>query len=440
MAVQSTALWRAGPLGNNTNGGGYDPGISGAATDYSQQNSAQAAGVNGSATATTTFIDLTAASFTAAMIGNAMYITGGGSTTGWYFVTAYTNSTTVTLDRSPGTVTGATWKLGGRWADWFTNPCGASTPLAQGNTVYALGSGIPNPSSYTYDYSISAGLTLNIGYGNGVTFACDPATPNYKAAPDTTGGMPVTRFNFNGGGGTTPALANNETAIFLTDMWMVGSASNAAGDIMFQTQAYTTAVANGCVFDQLGQDIVFMSCDATFGYLSIVGGEAYSSSGGSGGGWAPFYTGNISSGGMTIVGCNIHNCVGNGLYLYTGQSGVVLIANTIIAFNSGDGVYTGSSLVVQFHGCTIDGNGGNGINNLASTIFMDSNIISNHTGGGKYGITASSSQVFTYRDFTTYYGNTNDIGPNVLGGYMPHDTHGGSNPYVSQSTQNYTLI
>ena len=47
MAINATAIWRVRPSGNNANGGGYDPGIAGAATDYSQQNAAQASGSAG---------------------------------------------------------------------------------------------------------------------------------------------------------------------------------------------------------------------------------------------------------------------------------------------------------------------------------------------------------------------------------------------------------
>ena len=53
----------------------------GPGTDYSQQDSAQASGTNGSNSGTT-FTDSTANAFTSVMPGNALYITGGGATTG----------------------------------------------------------------------------------------------------------------------------------------------------------------------------------------------------------------------------------------------------------------------------------------------------------------------------------------------------------------------
>ena len=69
-------------------------------------------------------------------------------------------------------------------------------------------------------------------------------------------------------------------------------------------------------------------------------------------------------------------------------------------------------------------------------------IISNHTGGSKFGLnvdagaTATNDRANAFVDYNTYYGNTADL-QNVS--YGVHDTHGGSNPYVGQSTENYTL-
>jgi hypothetical protein len=47
------------------------------------------------------------------MVGNCVYITGGGSTTGWYQITSYTSGLSVTVDRAPGTATNATIHVGG---------------------------------------------------------------------------------------------------------------------------------------------------------------------------------------------------------------------------------------------------------------------------------------------------------------------------------------
>ena len=119
MAISASAVWEVRPtVGSDTNGGGFVAGASG--TDYSQQNSPNSGGNNGSttdvvATGVAT-ITSASASFTAAIVGNIIYLAGSGITTGWYQVVTYTNGTTVILDRSPGTGVGVTMNVGGALA------------------------------------------------------------------------------------------------------------------------------------------------------------------------------------------------------------------------------------------------------------------------------------------------------------------------------------
>ena len=150
MTIGATAVWRVRPSGNNLNGGGYDAGIAGAATDYSKQNAAQATGTNGttSGAGSTTFTDATAAAFTTLMPGNCIQIASGTNfQAGFYFVISRTNASSVVLDRTPssgGAGASGVWKLGGGWAD-FSNL--ATAPVSN-NTCLVLGSGTPNPAAY----------------------------------------------------------------------------------------------------------------------------------------------------------------------------------------------------------------------------------------------------------------------------------------------------
>jgi hypothetical protein len=125
----------------------------GSGTDYSQQNAAQlsqSAPANTS-TATTTLTD-TGAAFTSALIGNAIRVSGTGITTTITFITAVPSGTTLTLQTSPGTTgTTVSYNIGGAWADFWTNTTTTAPTIVSGNTVYILGSGIPNPSSYSFD-------------------------------------------------------------------------------------------------------------------------------------------------------------------------------------------------------------------------------------------------------------------------------------------------
>ena len=119
MSLSANTVWEVRYAGSDTNGGGFVSGASG--TDFSQQNSANSGGSNGSTTDAvtngTTTITSATASFTSAIVGNIIYIAGGtGSIVGaWYQVVTYTNATTIVVDRSTGltTGTGATMNIGG---------------------------------------------------------------------------------------------------------------------------------------------------------------------------------------------------------------------------------------------------------------------------------------------------------------------------------------
>ncbi len=428
MAVLATAVWRVRPSGSNTNGGGYDPGIAGAATDYSQQNGAQASGVNGSASGTTTF---TATGFTSAMIGNATYITGGGLTTGFYFVTGFTSSTQVTLDRTPGTGSSATWNLGGGWADFWTNCASTGSPLVPLNKVYILGSGTPNPASYTYDYTIATSSKTIIAGSTttgSITFENDPQTPGYLSPPQTTGGMPTVLCNVSGASSLLGGAQTNFNGI-----WFVVGSTFQSGSINLAIVKYL-----GCVFDQNAKDvIIFYGVQA-----DLRGCEVFSYATGAAGTYAVIFTGPI-----TAYNCNFHD-----LTVGVSYEAVVKFYNCIIAKNkkstNGLGAINctsgGTGIIVV--NCTIDGNLSSGIHIgfaggiNSATIF--NNIISNHTQASTYGINfntgsaAVNSSICPFFDYNVFYNNLANLN-NANNG--PHDTTGSSNPYVGQSTENYTL-
>lgn len=141
MALSASTVWEVRPsAGNDTNGGGFVAGSTG--TDYSQQNSKNSGTTDKSVTdgvgiGTTTFTSVTA-NFGTSIVGNIIFLSGTGITTGWYQVTARASATSITLDRSPGTGTGATVNIGGALAtitQAFTN----STVSLM--TIYAKASG-----------------------------------------------------------------------------------------------------------------------------------------------------------------------------------------------------------------------------------------------------------------------------------------------------------
>lgn len=438
MAVNSTAIWRVRPSGSNTNGGGYDPGIAGAGVDYSQQNAAQASGTAGTATGTTTFTDVVANNFPNAP-GNALYITGTGFTTGWYFMVSWNSSSSIVLDRSPGTGTVGTWHLGGGWADYWTNYGGASNPVVGGNTIYVLGSGTPNPSSYAYDYTQSTTLAIP-DFGTVIT-ANDPATPGYKQWPDTTGGMPVIKANVSGNliQSTLGSInrfqglwfVSNQTGMTVAN---IGNGGSGGGTISLE----------GCVHDQFSFDSGFVFCATTASPLSasvnMIGCEAFSSAAGS---LVTFQAvANVSQGVLFIIGCNFHDVIASGI-IFNG-AGFVTCEDTIIAKVRGQGgcfIFGSDAYLIK--NCTFDACNGDAIQittgafNVYSARVLN-NIFSNNNGYGINANLGSNSDSFKlFFDFNTFYTNASGDLNNLS--YGPHDTHGGSNPYVNQPTENYTL-
>lgn len=437
MAINSTAIWRIRPSGSNTNGGAYDPGISGAATDYSQFNAAQASGTAGTATGTTTFTDVVANAFTSAMIGNALHIAGTGLTTGWYFCTGFTSSSAITIDRSPGTGTTGAWFLGGGLADLTVFE--STGPMVPGNIVYLLGSGVPNPASYVYDYNAPATVSSPSGNTTAgyIYLIGDPNTPS--------GGVPCIKTGscwFNGGG-----------SIKLVNLYIVASSSTFPYVFGNGSGKFVTII--NCVYDQFGFDVGLSgSTGGGITESTIVNTEIFSSVAkrtSNTNQAIQLFNSGTSGGGSGVYSCNIHDCIGPAINL-AATNGAALLGN-IIAKNGGYGILV-NSIPPTIAGNTIDANIGNGVEVATqaelSQMVMYNNTISNHTTASTFGLkldagtAAANSLVQSFVDYNTYYGNTSDLSAI---GYGAHDTSNSgaapklisSSPYVAQSTENYAL-
>ena len=125
MALADTTVWEMRANGASTNGGGFydrDPGTS---VDYSQQDAAQLSLTDLACVAASTTLTSATGGFTAAMAGNIVYIASGtNALAGWYEITAYSDTNTVTIDRtcaSGGDMSAASGKVGGAWAVGGTN-------------------------------------------------------------------------------------------------------------------------------------------------------------------------------------------------------------------------------------------------------------------------------------------------------------------------------
>src|SRR5437667_9506862 len=118
MALSASTVWEVRQAtGNDNNGGGFVVGASG--TDYSQQTTAQLSLTDLATTGVVTTLTSVTGGFTSAMVGNIIHIISGTNfTAGFYQITVFTNSNTVTLDRAPTTAAGVsgTGSVGGALA------------------------------------------------------------------------------------------------------------------------------------------------------------------------------------------------------------------------------------------------------------------------------------------------------------------------------------
>lgn len=175
MALASTVVWEVRTTGDDTNGGGFNSASAG--TDYSQQNTPVLT-VTDAATSGVGSTTLTSATggFTSAMVGSVLHLYGGTNLTeGWYEITGYTDTNTVTLDRAPDDglagVSGATCKVGGA----LGSPGGLGAALTNASTpgqsawiaggTYTLTTSTPNTSQGPLELPTYTELRIR-GYGS----------------------------------------------------------------------------------------------------------------------------------------------------------------------------------------------------------------------------------------------------------------------------------
>jgi len=171
MALPAASTFEVRSAGTDINGGGFVTGGSG--TDFSQQDTKNSGGNDGSTTdgvgnGTTSFVSATA-SFTAAIVDNIIYIQGGTGSlaAGWYRVVSRTNGTTIVLDRSVAAGTGITMNIGGA----LKSLGGAGVPvLIAGNKIWVKNDGAYTVTSATNNIAggcFSKALAINVeGYNS----------------------------------------------------------------------------------------------------------------------------------------------------------------------------------------------------------------------------------------------------------------------------------
>lgn len=179
MAIQSTAIWEVRPSGDANNGAGWDSGISGAGTDYSQQDAAQLTLTDGACLTASTTLTSATGGFTSAMVGNALYISSGtNALTAHFFITGYTDTNTVTIDRtcaSGGDASSINFKVGGGKSRITDQMC---EDAVAGNTIYVKSGSITQSESITISSTSSTWASPIVLEGYDTTRGDQPKNSN----------------------------------------------------------------------------------------------------------------------------------------------------------------------------------------------------------------------------------------------------------------------
>ncbi len=356
--------------GDNTNGGFFDTASGG--TDYSNQDNPQLTLTDLATDVAGTGLSSATGGFTAAMVGNSIYISSGtGFTVGWYRVTAYTDTNNVTIDRSAGaSATVGSGKLGGALA--LLTDAFLETEVVAGMSVY-----IKNDGAMTLTASVnvlkdgnssSAGGHINIK-GYNLVRGDSPAGNN----------RPVIAC------GANDFIVNNYWSFF--DLRMTGTGSYVLkGDdyckFLNLKNENTSATA--------GRSAIFAS---TFSGTSFIGCEAVSTNG-----TALFFKNS------NAINCYVHDSDKG----FDWGSGKFHVLSGCVADTCRYGLYDGgsaSSTIINntFYNCSTYGIRGYGLN---SSIIV--NNIFDNCGDGINESSGDRSKT-NFVDYNNYSNNTNDV-------------------------------
>ena len=362
----------------NVNGGGFDSSYGG--TDYTQQTTAQLALTDLASTLASGWLTLTSATggFTAAMVGNIVHIASGTNfTAGWYLITVFTNTNTVTVDRACGATADASagvGKVGGAMSLNSTLDDDFFEILLAGNKVW-----MKNNGTYTLAENIS--VTADGGAQNPIII---------EGYITTRGDVPT--------GSNRPVMAGAGYTMFFGDY------------VEFYNLRFTTTITNGL---QPGAYNKIVNCKATntstsAGRVGITPGgldvlintESIS------------YRGNaLGSGNVSFVclGCYFHDS-NNGISSQaTSAFNIIncLIESNVNAAINLSGALTNSLII----GNTLYGSEaktGTGII-IATGTFARFLVMDNIIYGFTTGISHADAQNGGYDNYNDFFNNTTDV-------------------------------
>jgi hypothetical protein len=418
MALSSASVWEVRPTnGSDTNGGGFVRGAAG--TDFSTQNAKNSSGNNISttdvvATGVATITSATA-SFTSVIVGNIIYLSGSGITTGWYQVATYTNGTTVILDRSPGTGTGVTMNIGGALqtlGQLNTNMANGHSAWVKAEATITTATAI-NFSFTSNSQSFVAGYTSTRGDGGQVTIQATTTSFTIVQIQNNNNLNTFTLRNFI-------LDCNSESTV-------IGIATQSYGNTLENITVKNYNAANTAAFDisQGGsQGIVLRKC------LAI-----------SGGGTNPIgfkIAANLL--GTTLIDCQCLSQSGGVGFLIAGATCIRCIAGNISGASADGWQLQGDQAPTILEGTVAYKCGRDGVRFLSNAFVNYGVSIQNHVSYGNGGwdfdntLTAIPAGGI-YLDYSATGGSTSGAATGVTLG--PNCVTLGSDPFVNGTANNF---
>jgi hypothetical protein len=353
MAINATSYWRVRIGGNDLNGGGFDPKIVGAGTDYTDQDAPQLNLTDLATAAASANVSSATGGFTAAMIGNALRINSGTNfTAGTYFVVAVTDSNNAVLDRTCSTAaaSGGAARLGGAHAS-IGRPSLAGA--VGGNVVYVRGQGSLDPIDIDY---------ANVGI--------------------SSGNSSLTFVGYNG----RPKISHNGRCFYLLSNVTVKNFFFVQISSAFSEGVVATTTGSGlgwlidCVVDTAG-----FSTSGLTNYNALrcsfinTGTQAASSN--------TAVANGASSAGGAVVDCLVKDQRGAGIAIHLGRGGCT---GNIVQSCQGSGIFSFATVAASF-GHPISGNtvyncGSHGISLNAAASLCFGNLIVGINGAGAFGL------------------------------------------------------
>ncbi len=387
MALSANTAWEIRPTnGSDTSGGGYVAGSG--TTDYSTQNAPQLSVSDAACTGNTT-VTSTTGGFTAAMVGNIMYLSSGP---GWYQITARASSNSITIDRNGPNASGMTANVGGAMK---TIPTAAAIWVA-GNAIF-----VKAEATIVTTASIAISTPNNNNQGtstpyNRIIGYTTTRTDGGKVTIQLSTNTGLKAFNYS-------AIFGHELMNFIIDCNNLGTSTGISGPTFGRisnvlVKNFTTA---GIALPN--NDVACINCEITAGTSAAT---------------AAF---NVTGTPNLIANCNIHDNACPGISLGSAVSGMAIVS-CLITNNTGaasDGIISNmTGGLFTLLGCVIYGSGRHGFNG-ASAFILDAgplvrnNIFEANGGFGFKGASAAGFAASAFFDGNGYYNNTSGARSNA---------------------------